>query len=34
VLIASGVFWSLAFGIYVVVNLRTLLTPRPDGKPG
>ena len=34
VLIASGVCWSLAFAIYVVVNLRVLLTPRPDGKPG
>ena len=34
ILIASGVCWSLAFTIYLVVNLATLLTPRPDGKPG
>ena len=33
-LIASGVFWSLAFAVYLAVNLRLLLTPRPDGKPG
>ncbi len=34
ILIASGVCWSLAFAIYLAVNLRTLLSPRPDGKPG
>lgn len=33
-LIASGVCWALAFAIYLALNVRTLLTPRPDGKPG
>ena len=30
----SAALWSVAFLIYVVVNARALLTPRPDGKPG
>jgi uncharacterized protein involved in response to NO len=34
VLIASGIFWSLAFAIFLAVNVRALLSPRPDGKPG
>jgi uncharacterized protein involved in response to NO len=34
VLVASAVCWSLAFAIYLVVNVGALLTPRPDGKPG
>jgi len=33
-LISSAGLWSLAFAIYVLVNLRYLVTPRPDGKPG
>jgi uncharacterized protein involved in response to NO len=33
-LIASGVFWSLAFAVYLAVNVHALLTPRPDDKPG
>ena len=33
VLISAGL-WSLAFALYVVANLRYLITPRPDGKPG
>jgi uncharacterized protein involved in response to NO len=30
---AAGL-WALAFVLYVVVNARYLVTPRPDGKPG
>jgi uncharacterized protein involved in response to NO len=33
-LISSAVLWSIAFALYVVVNTRPLITPRPDGKPG
>lgn len=33
-LTVSSVAWSVAFLIYVVVNAKALLTPRPDGKPG
>jgi uncharacterized protein involved in response to NO len=34
VLIASAVCWAIAFTLYVLGNVRVLLTPRPDGKPG
>jgi uncharacterized protein involved in response to NO len=34
VLIVSAGFWSVAFALYVVVNTRYLVTPRPDGKEG
>jgi uncharacterized protein involved in response to NO len=34
VLISSGIFWSLAFAIYLAVNVRALLGSRADGKPG
>ncbi len=34
ILIASAALWMLAFALYLAVNTRTLLTPRPDGKPG
>lgn len=33
-LIVSAGCWSLAFALYIVVNARYLLTPRPDGKQG
>ncbi len=33
-LIVSAGCWSAAFILYVVVNVRYLLTPRPDGKEG
>ena len=33
-LIASGFYWALAFAIYLAVNIKALLPPRPDGKPG
>ncbi|MCW8984187.1 MAG: NnrS family protein [Thermoanaerobaculales bacterium] len=33
-LISSVTLWSLAFALYVIGNLRSLITPRPDGKPG
>jgi uncharacterized protein involved in response to NO len=33
-LAASGGLWAAAFLLYVVVNAKALLTPRPDGKPG
>ena len=31
--VSSGL-WAAAFLIYVVVNAKALVTPRPDGKPG
>ena len=34
ILIASATLWLLAFALYLLVNTRTLMTPRPDGKPG
>ena len=34
VLVASAGCWSLAFLLYLLVNTRFLLTPRPDGKAG
>ena len=34
VLMTSAGFWSLAFALYVIGNIRILTTPRPDGKPG
>ncbi len=33
-LIVSAGCWSLAFALYIVVNAKYLLTPRPDGKEG
>jgi uncharacterized protein involved in response to NO len=33
-LIIAGVFWTVAFGIYVVVYAPILVSPRVDGKPG
>jgi uncharacterized protein involved in response to NO len=33
-LISSATLWSLAFALYVLGNVRSLITPRPDGKPG
>ncbi len=33
-LTVSATMWAVAFLIYVVVNAKALLTPRPDGKPG
>ena len=33
-LIVSANCWFLAFILYVVVNAKYLLTPRPDGKEG
>ncbi len=33
-LISSAGLWSIAFAVFVVGNLRPLLTPRPDGKTG
>jgi uncharacterized protein involved in response to NO len=33
-LLVSAVLWAVAFLIYVVVNARYLVTPRPDGKAG
>jgi uncharacterized protein involved in response to NO len=33
-LISSATLWSLAFAFYVIGNARSLITPRPDGKPG
>jgi len=33
-LISSAGLWSIAFALYVVGNTRSLITPRPDGKPG
>ena len=33
-LTVSAWLWAAAFLIYVVVNARYLLTPRPDGKAG
>jgi uncharacterized protein involved in response to NO len=33
-LISSATLWSLAFALYVFGNVRSLITPRPDGKPG
>jgi uncharacterized protein involved in response to NO len=32
--ISSATLWALAFAIYVVGNARSLMAPRPDGKPG
>ena len=32
--ILSAALWALAFGIYVVVYIPILTSPRPDGKPG
>ena len=34
VLVASAGCWAVAFLLYLLVNTRFLLTPRPDGKPG
>ena len=34
VLIATGVLWSTAFVLYLVVYAPILLRPRVDGKPG
>jgi uncharacterized protein involved in response to NO len=34
VLMVSATCWALAFALYVIVNARYLVTPRPDGKPG
>ena len=34
VLLASGLLWTAAFAIYVVVYAPILLLPRADGKPG
>ncbi|MCP4901993.1 MAG: NnrS family protein [bacterium] len=33
-LTASATLWAVAFLIYVVVNAKVLVTPRPDGNPG
>ena len=33
-LMVSAGCWAAAFALYVVVNARYLMTPRPDGKPG
>jgi uncharacterized protein involved in response to NO len=33
-LVSSATLWSLAFALYVLGNVRSLITPRPDGKPG
>jgi len=33
-IVASAGFWGLAFALYVVVNARSLLSPRADGTPG
>ena len=34
VLMISAGCWALAFALYVLVNARYLMTPRPDGEPG
>jgi uncharacterized protein involved in response to NO len=33
-LISSAVLWAVAFALFVLLNIRFLITPRPDGKPG
>jgi uncharacterized protein involved in response to NO len=33
-LMVSAGCWALAFALYLIVNARYLVTPRPDGKPG
>ena len=33
-LIISAVFWGVAFALFVLTNVKYLMTPRPDGKAG